>query len=1145
MSEQELLQCESMLKNLLVPDNNIRNQAQSQLADCLSSLPKKEALSIYSSLLLLNSTDLNVQTYCALILRKIFLTSDKEISNEAVKNFSPKTKQDIKNNILLSLNKATNKSLKKKIAEAGIRIYEGLIENEEKWDEFLKYLINIFNLDLNENNLDNIELGLYILSDIFSFAYDELKEGIPLFLSKFKIYFSSNLLSLKANTVDCVTELLCNVSTKKEKKQFKEIIFNILETTKICLEQKDEENIKICLDSLEDLATRVPEILRKNFENIYILTGKIYEEKNFDEKVREIGFDILITILEKYPTIIDDNKLQILVQSLFKYSMELDQTIDDEWLHPNITSFITDEFIPEHKLDVSCSYLSRLFKKISEEKMMKITSQNIMDLINHSSEKDWKYKYIAYISVAEIMSYIKELNTIEKLISLILSDLNNPNVKIQYASLFCIAELSSIHNPDFQNDYHKKVVLQTIQILSQSTCLRVQLECCDVLDCFIEHMTNSDAALYLKDSLEILFKIFMKNDTECAPPLREGILDVVQEFINATEDEFKQYSDQCLQLLLKYLGEILNKNINKNLIGPLLETISCIGPLSPELFKTHLDIIVNTLIQINLNLSSFTENIAEYLESTWEKIIPNLKQTNSDKIPQIISSLINLIQKNPEMSISSNPENKFDIKSFFDEDNEEENIEKKEIKKKEIKTSETEEFSIFIKILNEFLQNCKQFCLLEQINNLIPISLKLIKYPNSDIQCEISKTLGLIIEILSIKAENINNIHNYSKNFIAEITTQLLKENDFIVITSLLDSMKEIIKNTKLFLTTQEINELTQNILKVFDIVESSRIAKLKQKEETEEEYQRNKGNKDNKVYSDDEEDSASKDEEINELDEQIDEIENVLTSFSEFFGVLFDTHKKYTLEFVDKIIKEYLPKYFKDNSSNFEKNLGVLLVGDMAEYLTQDIIGNIWDDICTILIKYSNHKDDEVRNSACYGLGAFAKSTKNNFEKYYKNIITALVEAINLPIDKNLSKDDKNTKQFAKDNAVSALGKIIQYQEQVLGNDYDNVFNIWLNNLPIKQDDEEGILNNQFLMDILIKQPGKVLGKNNQNLGQIIIILAKAYNTEMSDELLDTNIEQFALGVKNSKEYNDILVNLISKQKGKTLNRIKSLFKI
>ena len=1143
MSEQELLQCESMLKNLLVPDNTIRNQAQSQLADCLSTLPKKEALSMYCSLLLLNSTDLNVQNYCAIILRKIFLTSEKEISSEAVKNFSPKNKQDIKNNILLSLNKTTNKSLKKQIAEAAIRIYEGLYENEEKWDEFLKYVINIFNLDLTENNFDNIELGLFILSDIFSFAYDELKEGIPMFLNKFKIYFSSNSLTLKANTVDCVSELLSSVSSKKEMKQFKDIIFSVLETTKLCLEQKDEDNIKICLDSLEDLATRVPEILRKNFENIYILMGKIIEEKDFDEKIREIGFDIIISILEKYPKIIDDGKLSILVQSLFKYAMELEQTIDNDWLYPNVTSFISDEFIPEHKLDEACSLLSRLFKVCSEDKMLQLTSQNIMELINHSSEKDWKYKYIAYISVAEIMSFIKEINTIEKLISLILTDLNNPNVKIQYASLFCIAELSSVHNPDFQNEYHKKVVAQTIKILYESKCLRVQLECCDVLDCFIAHMTNSDAAIYLKDSLEILFNIFMKDDKDCPPALREGILDVLQEFINASEEEFKQYSDKCLQLLLKYLGEILNKNINKNLIGPLMETISSIGPLSPELFKTHLELIVNTLIQINLNLSSFTENIAEYLQSTWEKIIPNLKETHSDKIPQIISSLIDLIKKNPEMSISSNPENKFDIKKFF-EDEGEEQVQKEE-KKAEIKTSETEEFSIFIKILNEFLEKCNQFCGMEQINNLIPISLKLIKYPNSDIQSEISKTLGLIIEILSKKGEDINNIQKNSKNFIAEIISQLLKETDFIVITSLLDSMKDIIKSTKLFLTTQEINDLTQNILKVFDIVETSRIAKLKQKKETEEEYEKNKNNKDSKINSDDEDDSASKDEEINDLEDQIDEIENVLTSFSEFFGVLFDTHKNYTLEFVDKIIKEYLPKYFKENASNFEKNLGVLLVGDMAEFLQQDIIGNIWDDICVILVKYANNSDDEVRNSACYGLGAFAQSTKNNFEKYYKDIVTVLISAINMPIDKNLSKDEKNAKQFAKDNGVSALGKILKYQGQALGSDYENVFNLWINNLPIKQDDEEGLINNQFLMDILMKEPNKVLGIDNKNLAQIIIILAKAYNSEMSDELLDSNIEQFALGVKNNKEYNEILMNLVQKQKGKTLNRIKTLFKL
>ncbi len=98
---------------------------------------------------------------------------------------------------------------------------------------------------------------------------------------------------------------------------------------------------------------------------------------------------------------------------------------------------------------------------------------------------------------------------------------------------------------------------------------------------------------------------------------------------------------------------------------------------------------------------------------------------------------------------------------------------------------------------------------------------------------------------------------------------------------------------------------------------------------------------------------------------------------------------------------------------------------------------------------------------------------------------------------------------------------------------------------MPIKQDDEEGLINNQFLMDLLMKEQNKVLGNGYKNLAQIIIILSKAYDSEMSDKLLDTNIEQFAQGVKNNKEYNQILLDLVSKQKGKTLNRIKSLFKL
>jgi len=592
------------------------------------------------------------------------------------------------------------------------------------------------------------------------------------------------------------------------------------------------------------------------------------------------------------------------------------------------------------------------------------------------------------------------------------------------------------------------------------------------------------------------------------------------------------------------LCNILNKNINRNLIGPLMETISTIGPLCPELFKKHLSIIVNTLIQINLNLSSFNESIANYLLTTWEKLIPNLKEDNYDKIPQIVSSLIELLRKNPEMSISSNPGQPIDVQAFFaEEKNEEENISKD---KAELKTSETEEFSIFIQILNEFLTECDEFCTIEHLNILIPIALKLIQYPNIDIQSEISKTLGLIIEIFSKKNENINNIQNNSKNFISTIIAQLLKETDFILITAFVDAIGDIIKSTGLFLSIPEINNLTQKILEIFDKVEKRRIALLKQKKETEEENKKDKKTGDGKIYSDDEEDDdESRDEEIEGLKEQIDEIENVLTSFSEFFGALFDTHKTYTLEIVDKIIKEYLPKYFNDNSSSFEKTLGLLLVDDMAEFLQQEIIGNIWDDIYSILIKYSNYKDDDVRSSACFGLGVFSQFTIKDFSKYCKNILTNLISAINIPIDDNLSKDEKKNKRFAKDNAVSALGKILKYQEKELGEKYGNIFDIWINNMPITQDEDEGKINNKFLLDILMEDETKIFGSENKNFKQIIMILSKVYMSEMSDDIMNSNIEAFVDEIKSNNDYNKLLMELVSKQKGKKLNKIKTLFKL
>ena len=77
------------------------------------------------------------------------------------------------------------------------------------------------------------------------------------------------------------------------------------------------------------------------------------------------------------------------------------------------------------------------------------------------------------------------------------------------------------------------------------------------------------------------------------------------------------------------------------------------------------------------------------------------------------------------------------------------------------------------------------------------------------------------------------------------------------------------------------------------------------------------------------------------------------------------------------------------------------------------------------------------------------------------------------------------------------------------------------------------------------MKEPNKVLGDNNKNLGKIIVILTEGYKTDSTDEEMDKNIEQFTTGIKNNNEFNNILLNTVKKQKEKLRNKMKSLFKL
>lgn len=1130
-SENDLVIVQQVLTGLLQPDNNTRKQAEMKLQEMMQN---KEPLTIILSKLLTTNNQNEVLIYAAIILRKIYTVKDDQISNNDWSKLSQNAKTETKQNLLQSLTQNKDPKLKKKICDAICNIYVCISENEEKWEELLRYIISGLNLELNEANLSQIEVSLYLLAGVYFTAYDEMNEGIPTYIKCFQMYFKSNSLSLKSKTVKCINELLCSSMSKKETKKFREFMISILETTLHCLNANDNENLRICLESLNDLANCEPKILRKSFGDIFILMGKVIQSNDIDDELHKVSFEILIRLITGMPKVIekDEEKLNLLIQSIFKYAMQIDNNIDEDWMTPALEKYISDEFIPEEKLDEAANLLTRLFDALPDQTdlLLKLTSNNILELLRHS-EQDWKYKYIAYIVIAEIVSYVDNIDKIKDLIETILNDVHSPQIKVQYACLYCIAEIAEEHNPDFQNNYHQRVIPNLLEILASTKVLRIKLEVCDALDCYVQHMTDSNAATYMEKAFEVLFTLFLKDFKESPSCLKQIILTVIDDFIDASNECFKKYAERCLNILLQALNGLLQAN-DKYLLGLLLETISSMIPICPELFKPKLLPLAETLAKIQSNQKSFKDNIAENIYSTWEKILPHLMQGHKDTVPMIIDSLLTLLKNPPEMSVASNPNEKIDIESFFKDD---EKTEKKE--KVTLETSETEEYSTFLETLNLFLENAPEYAV-KYSNVLHPMVLTLLKYPNFDIQGESSKVFIWIIKGLALGDQAL--LHSSAKTYISDVIGQLEKEKEFSLVIDLLDTVKDIIEKTGMFLVSAEINALSMKILNVFNNVEKARIALLNQKAETEKEIENDKKTGDNKIYSDDE-DSGSDEEALDDIKDKIEELEEVQTTFSEFFGTLFKTHKAQTMQLVEMLLKEYLPKYLSEQSSTFEKKLGVLIIDDMAEFLTQSLLNNIWLDIKNILIKYVEDKDYTLRNAAVYGIGVYAQHTSNNFEAVMKDLIDALKRSLTFP--KDAKAIDKENMKFSKDNSVSALGKIIKYHGNEL-NDLNALIQLWVDSLPIVSDSEEGVIMNKFLMEIIEKSPFLVLGENYRNLGHIVQVLVKGLDTSFCDDETNAKIKDFIQKIKADQTMSLHMNNSFEQMKeGKNKNKIKALF--
>lgn len=95
----------------------------------------------------------------------------------------------------------------------------------------------------------------------------------------------------------------------------------------------------------------------------------------------------------------------------------------------------------------------------------------------------------------------------------------------------------------------------------------------------------------------------------------------------------------------------------------------------------------------------------------------------------------------------------------------------------------------------------------------------------------------------------------------------------------------------------------------------------------------------------------------------------------------------------------------------------------------------------------------------------------------------------------------EKKSKQsqfyHARDNAIAALGKVLQFQQTSCN--MEELVPFWLAQLPLTHDMEEAHTQNAFLATAVLKNPNFILGAQYERLERFVVILGEICTKKQS----------------------------------------------
>lgn len=916
-----------------------------------------------------------------------------------------------------------------------------------------------FNLVATYAGSDRKQIKLFMLYTLetfaeFTFNNELLVNNADKFVAYFSAYFQDADPEVKIEAASAFTNFLSFIEDEKFIQKFQSAFPMMIDILIEAVKSDQDKGLKM-VNALDGLAKQHTKFVKDHVERLLDVLTEMAGERSLSTGLRNAAVLAIVGICTKHAltmkksTTFTEKTIPVLMNIIAEQPDDF-----KDWLSSEDAHELSSNSVHAAAVEAFSGLNEGLGSKFMLQKTIRLA-------FNFISSDNWKQKYAGLMSLAMLFEGSKKHfeEELDNFIKLLIPTLEFANAKVLYASMTCIALLTTEFSPELQINYHEPILRPVIQILQSAPEVKLRMRAVSMLINFFRELLECDdedkgfIEAYIAPVMDSLLVMFEQAVANSHMTLLEEVVSLISILAAISEDKFVPFYSKLMPGLKNLVFNTPNDTDANNKLRTL--AISTLGYViasyrsNPQEIEADILQIMEYLVKLQDTLNGEDSQHKAILE-VYEVLVGSLKEKFVPFLEPVIRQTLACAQRDIKFAVEDHLGGEVNKKGKADKGDQAMLVDLKILggqKVISINHNNLEQKIVAFDMMRQLAKVLKKH-LRPHLETLTKVIFDHLDYKfSSGIRDFCYRSLKHLMGVCSTEAECQDLFQLFAPKLIASAEAFLKIENDeksHHILKHLLESAEQL----KTSVIADAIVQQWLNALKMALLVSKKR------KEEVVAEFG-----------------------DVAKLDEE--EREDFETEFAQpnmLMHVVMNTSswllKMYKGKY-EKAIVDDLGYYFYSKSKEWivedEMHYAVCFYAELFNNCSKSYVDQGYAIVLdTCLPAIAKTEDVNFQQTGAFLIGVLAKKcSREQFAPYLENSLAILSKFLAEPDAKS---EDKKTRT---ETVVGAFGKLCMYQfSPAEQKSQERTFN-FVGTLPLQTDPEEAqYMNKLFLKELARKNP-------------------------------------------------------------------------